>query len=418
MADAAPTDEYASLPMCSSVGVASGETISVARVTTANPASSSSFLGSNAVLAAAVVASLALHAWLILPGVVGVATRDHIPTSLEKKRTQPTEPDDRSPADLMLGREDSDASTLTWIGYEQYEEHLARLAEVEQAEMTREPAGAPVDPGDGAPAGVPRAETEPQVDTPIEPVDAADPPPADGQTPVEREPLDPPPQPVDEVESEAPNAERQTPVDPAAVAESLRRARELADRMRDAIEVMRDASDELLASVPELAGPARPIRSSETEAQQADQQQEQQDETDQPAARSGQAGRQAGGDPGETGELGDHESDATSTIDVPLDDLQAGRPVAAEGLELQTRRPKFTNLQRLTARPVNPVLAIDFSSQGVPRDVRIKRSSTYRSIDDAIVNSLYQWRAKGERLDKLEKKETLEIVIEVILLGR
>ena len=33
--------------------------------------------------------------------------------------------------EIELGIEQSEASTLTWIGYEQYEKHLAKLAQVE-----------------------------------------------------------------------------------------------------------------------------------------------------------------------------------------------------------------------------------------------------------------------------------------------
>jgi hypothetical protein len=36
---------------------------------------------------------------------------------------------------VELGIDDSETSTLTWIGYKEYEKHLARHAEVEQAEM-------------------------------------------------------------------------------------------------------------------------------------------------------------------------------------------------------------------------------------------------------------------------------------------
>ena len=37
--------------------------------------------------------------------------------------------------EIVLGIEESQASTLTWIGYDNYEKHLARLAQVEQASM-------------------------------------------------------------------------------------------------------------------------------------------------------------------------------------------------------------------------------------------------------------------------------------------
>ena len=41
--------------------------------------------------------------------------------------------------EIVLGIEESQASTLTWIGYDNYEKHLARLAQVEQAAMQLKP---------------------------------------------------------------------------------------------------------------------------------------------------------------------------------------------------------------------------------------------------------------------------------------
>jgi len=40
--------------------------------------------------------------------------------------------------EVVLGINQSEASTLTWIGYEKYQKHIARLAEVEQAAMQLE----------------------------------------------------------------------------------------------------------------------------------------------------------------------------------------------------------------------------------------------------------------------------------------
>ncbi|MGY8752614.1 MAG: hypothetical protein ACKVIO_01835, partial [Phycisphaerales bacterium] len=47
---------------------------------------------------------------------------------------------------IELGIDESKESTLTWIGYEEYEEQWARFAQVEQAEMHFEPETTPSPP--------------------------------------------------------------------------------------------------------------------------------------------------------------------------------------------------------------------------------------------------------------------------------
>ncbi|MEE2912909.1 MAG: hypothetical protein VX436_03800, partial [Planctomycetota bacterium] len=43
---------------------------------------------------------------------------------------------------IKLGISESQVSSLTWVGYEEYKKHRAKLADVEQAEMTVEVAEA------------------------------------------------------------------------------------------------------------------------------------------------------------------------------------------------------------------------------------------------------------------------------------
>ncbi len=69
------------------------------------------------------------------------------PAARRRPRTDATAPSTTSsrtgresaPEPEPLGIEQSDAETLTWIGYEEYQEHLARLSEVEQAAMLASP---------------------------------------------------------------------------------------------------------------------------------------------------------------------------------------------------------------------------------------------------------------------------------------
>ena len=112
---------------------------------------------------------------------------------------------------VPLGIEHSDAATLTFIGYEEYREHLARLSEVEQAEMQTTPvvtpAPAPAPAPDPEPEAEPEPEPEPEPKPEPEPAlerepatdPATEPPPPMPQTP----PAEPQPMPVAEKDSVA-----------------------------------------------------------------------------------------------------------------------------------------------------------------------------------------------------------------------
>jgi hypothetical protein len=47
--------------------------------------------------------------------------------------------------------------------------------------------------------------------------------------------------------------------------------------------------------------------------------------------------------------------------------------------------------------------------------VRILETSGDGRIDEAILNSLYRWRAAGKRLKPLKKGETIPIKIRIVL---
>ena len=79
----------------------------------------------------AFVASLAIHF-----AAIGFFTnkRFHTPFAPPPDASHLETPRLEQP-EIVLGIEESQASTLTWIGYDNYEKHLARLAQVEQAAM-------------------------------------------------------------------------------------------------------------------------------------------------------------------------------------------------------------------------------------------------------------------------------------------
>ena len=115
------------------------------------------------------------------------------------------------------------------------------------------------------------------------------------------------------------------------------------------------------------------------------------------------------------GAQADKESDATSIIDVPPEKWRLGKPLAAHGLELKPRRPTIDVLTMLTAAPGNPLCQINFGRSGEPKAAAILRGSGDSRVDDAILASLYRWRASGKELDGLSNDQTIEVRIHMLL---
>jgi hypothetical protein len=114
----------------------------------------------------------------------------------------------------------------------------------------------------------------------------------------------------------------------------------------------------------------------------------------------------------------DKESDAASIIDIPPDQWKLGKPLAGQGLELKPRRPTLTVLTMLTAAPGNPLCRLEFGRDGAPKSARIIESSGDQRVDDAILASLYRWRAAGQELEQLDEDETLRVQIRMLLTRR
>ena len=117
----------------------------------------------------------------------------------------------------------------------------------------------------------------------------------------------------------------------------------------------------------------------------------------------------------EPGDAAEKEADATSVVDIALDEIRPGKPLARRGLELMPRRPRFTALLKQTAAPDNPLVLIKFDADGKPHAAAIVVSSGDSRVDHAILSSLYRWRAKGKPLSALTGDETVEIRIRLIL---
>jgi len=351
---------------------------------------------------------------------------DHFRRPPEEEEEPPPEEDP-----LKLGIEDGSPSTMTWVGHKEYEEHLARLAEVEQAAFTDEPAG-----------GVPTPPPTPQTPPPVEaqPVQEAL---ADAE-PVE-EPLDQPPVETPSLQDEQTEQARdvQTPDELEMLAEE--------PQIKPFLPAMEEAE---LTGVSEAEGsvgtadreqpdeePTPPPSETPTEEKQrespgiaamfealrklAEQMQAQQPPEPQPPAQPQVQQQPTPPQPPavnpsestEEGDQADKQSDATSIVEVPMDQIKIGKPLAARGLELKPARPSLTTLQSLKGVPGNPLVEMRFMRNGRVKAARILETSGDRRMDSAIESSLYRWRAKGKQLRELKGDETIPVRIR-IMFGR
>jgi hypothetical protein len=115
-----------------------------------------------------------------------------------------------------------------------------------------------------------------------------------------------------------------------------------------------------------------------------------------PASNAGAEGEALGAE-------SDKQSDASGKED-PIE-IVLGRPAAAEGLDIVTRRPDFSRVTRVTARPNNPIVRVTFGPTGRVVYAEIVRSSGYDDVDSPLLNALYQWHARGPRLATLPKAD-------------
>ncbi len=115
------------------------------------------------------------------------------------------------------------------------------------------------------------------------------------------------------------------------------------------------------------------------------------------------------------GEISDMESDATSIIIVPPNQWKNGRPIAAKGLTIKTRKPKFTILTLVTSNPRNAIVEIAFDQQGNPKSFGFLRPTGYPDIDGPILDAIAGWRASGAPLEKLKKSDTITVRMRLIL---
>lgn len=116
--------------------------------------------------------------------------------------------------------------------------------------------------------------------------------------------------------------------------------------------------------------------------------------------QSGQASAPATAErSGNPGEKSPKQVDASALEDST--EVRPGRPIAAKGLEITTRRPQFSKVTRVVAYPENPVLEAKFVRDGTVRSVRLLKSSGFPDVDQPVIDAVFAWTAKGEALRKL-----------------
>ncbi len=310
--------------------------------------------------------SLLLHALVLaslgdLSALAGRADPRVLFLAEEPMATPPEEEDQWEP-----GIERGDAASLSWIGYEEYEEHLARLAEVEQAAFT-------LDEQSGAPAAAPVA---PQFEDPALAQQMAE--------PIES------PESAESASPEAPEmattegAEEAAPL-PAEAAPDVALSSQAAQQLEHLLAALRALQPERLPVRPEPVEPTEEPRP-ETPGQEGPQV---------PDAASAEK-----------------ESDATSIERIPPQEWNNGKPIAREGLEI---RPfslhrhlveDFGDYQ-LGLRPAsavrrNPIVRLRFDRSGKAAEVVIVRGTENVQFDRLYLPTwMARWTARGPKLAEL-----------------
>ena len=364
--------------------------------------------------------SLLIHATVIIPAFIAVVTAPaNTPIMLARfdpddftPLVPPPEPPAEQPEqpEVMLGIEHGQPSTMTWIGYEDYLEQIAPYAAVEQAAFTDAPA--PGNPDLAAQPLAARTTPQPQPDSPDTPADPTET--AAAPAPAEKSPV-----PADSAAQ--PEPQSPPPPSPTPIAEG-----DLFS-FRDWLDIILPTDPTQREQPPEETRPevqANPKQSDSASPRPPTPAADRPDAPASPAAPSRptappEASEATDIDTGdsrpEPGEHADMESDPTGPVEISLDEIKIGKPVARQGIEVHPRKPHFTTLILMTASPGNPLAEIHFGPDGKPDEAKLLQSSGDGRVDHAILASLYRWRATGKAIETLSKTETATFKIRIIL---
>ncbi len=287
----------------------------------------------------------------------------------------PEEPPPRvepEPDPLRLGLNDSTATSLTWLGFDEYIEHIAEQSEVDQPELT-------IDPPSGPPTeAVAVVLTPPSPPTPeIQESPAAGivpEPPVEEAAQAEKIEADP----MDEALAETPTRETE--------ASPTQEEAEVLEESETGTMSLPPAPTIELPPEPEPKPPSPPTPPPAPLPTPAPVQFA-------PAPPSAPSGS------GATGRQSDRESTAASILTAEWRKL--GQPLAGAGLEIKTRRPKFTHYTRIMGAARDPVVLVHFRRDGKVERVDLVRSSGNADVDRPVIDAIYLWRATGEPLGRI-----------------
>ena len=357
------------------------------------------------------------------------ATADGRDRSLDHELEDEREP---APEQEPLGIEESDTETLTWIGYEEYREHLARLSEVEQAAMLTTPvAGGGGTPPPSRPPSSPPTPTTPTADLPSSAAPTATttapaPETTDAEVILAREVVTETktvptvdPKPIEsETIDEATTSDAEATPDPSTRPDpETTTTEDAAPEEPTPVPPVDESSDPQTDSkpppvpqpdpgpAPEPAPKPTPKPTPEADGDEGDTKGDATGEGDGPGEPATESGNDA-----------DKDAEATSLIKVPASEWKQGKPLAAQGLNITTRRPQIPPTGWLSYRPkYNPVARIEFDRTGKPKRASLLVRSEEPNLDERLIDMLYRWRAKGARLRKLTGDQTVTIEIQLLL---
>jgi hypothetical protein len=105
---------------------------------------------------------------------------------------------------------------------------------------------------------------------------------------------------------------------------------------------------------------------------------------------------------------------------VPNVNFRPGTPLAAKGVRIVTRTPRFSITARVASNPRNPTLELTFNREG--RVIAGKfvegQTSGYDDIDGPILDAAMRWTATGKKLAEVlgdDPKATFTIRITYLL---
>jgi hypothetical protein len=373
--------------------------------------------------------------------------------------------------DVAIGQDDGDSMSVVIIGREDYEEHMARQSVVAQAGFrmsdaggngeqdygrgtegnaggggggapnaqsnttTATTAGAPVAPEATRIASAPPAPKPPEEPKPEEAPKPPEQPPAvvaeatpkpvppvppTTTTPVNEPPQPAPPTPTVPVTANPeaePNPPLEAPRDPKVLPPVEPKpappppAPEPVKQPTPTVPVEPKPAPPPPANQPPKAPEGGGIASTERP------------KTDAKDKAPGESGKAGGKGPstvpgtGGKGELKDLESPATSLTEVDPKLWKNGRLVAAQGITLKPREPRFTTLQTVSQLPNcrPPVVSLTFDRTGSCIDVFFNLPTGDPEIDGVIKNSLFFWRAAGKKIDSLKEGEKVRVTLRLLL---